>query len=229
MQRAGVTLDPDSGVADGYPELLTDDPVTAGSSASRRRSRRVARRGSSAFIRSGSVKTSSAFRRAGARPPSCPLATRELTMQIYEEGCPAARAHKSFPALESKLLAIGGTRVVPLPDPYIDLLIQQGQVIAGEPAKKIRGRRCQCHRNVALRYLANPDAYQIATGYGLVASDGWWRQHSWLWDSERVLETTVVRDVYFGVVLDLVAAAGFVHQVVVDVLPELEEFLLRND
>ena len=29
MQRAGVTLDPDGGVADGYAELLTDDPVTA--------------------------------------------------------------------------------------------------------------------------------------------------------------------------------------------------------
>jgi hypothetical protein len=150
-------------------------------------------------------------------------------MQTYEEGCPAARAHKSFPALESKLLAIGGTRVVPLPDPHIDLLIQQGQVIAGEPAKKVRGRQCKCHRNVALRYLANPGAYQIATGYGLTFDDGLWQQHSWLWDGERVMETTVMRDVYFGVVLDRVAAAGFVLGVVVYLLPELVEFLLRND
>jgi hypothetical protein len=157
------------------------------------------------------------------------LATRELTMQTYEEARQAARAHKSFLALESKLLAIGGTRVEPSRDPPIDLLIQQGQVIAGEPAKKFRGRQCQCHRNVALRYLANPGAYQIATGYGLTADDGCWRRHSWLWDGERVMETTVMRDVYFGVVLDHVAAAGFVLGVVVYLLPELEEFLLRID
>ena len=29
MQRAGVTLDPDGGVADGYATLLTDDPAAA--------------------------------------------------------------------------------------------------------------------------------------------------------------------------------------------------------
>ena len=29
MRRAGVTLDPDGGVADGYAELLTDDPAAA--------------------------------------------------------------------------------------------------------------------------------------------------------------------------------------------------------
>jgi hypothetical protein len=45
-------------------------------------------------------------------------------MQTCDEARQAARAHKSFPALEAKLLAIGGTRVVPLPDPDIDLLIQ---------------------------------------------------------------------------------------------------------
>jgi len=29
MQQAGVTLDPDGGVADGYAELVTDDPAAA--------------------------------------------------------------------------------------------------------------------------------------------------------------------------------------------------------
>ena len=149
-------------------------------------------------------------------------------MQTYEEASQAARSHKSFPALEAKLLAVGGTGIVPLPDPYIDLLIQQGQVIAGEPARKVRGRQCQCHQNVALRYLAYPRTYQIATGYGLTAADGLWRQHSWLWDGKRVVETTVVRDVYFGVVLDRVAAAGFVLGEVVNLLPGLDEFLKRN-
>src|SRR5262249_7341694 len=133
-------------------------------------------------------------------------------MQHYEEARQAARAHKSFSALEAKLLAIGGSRVVPEPDPDIDLLVQHGQVMAGKPPKKVRGRPSMCHHNVALRYLADPRTYQIATGYVLTAEDGLWRQHSWLWDGKRVVETTVERDVYFGVVLDRVDAAGFVFR-----------------
>ena len=43
----------------------------------------------------------------------------ELTMQAYEEASQAARSHESFPALEARLLAVGGTRVVPSPDPHI--------------------------------------------------------------------------------------------------------------
>ena len=122
-------------------------------------------------------------------------------MQTYEEACQAARSHKSFPALEAKLLAVGGTRVVPSPDPHIGLLIQQGRVIAGKLPKKVRGRRSRCHHNVAFRYLDNPFTYEIATGYGLTAADGLWRQHSWLWDGKHVVETTVDFVRYFGVVL----------------------------
>jgi hypothetical protein len=81
---------------------------------------------------------------------------------------------------------------------------------------------------VALRYLADTRAYQITTGYGLTADDGLWRQHSWLWDGKRVVETTVERDIYFGVVLDRVAAPGFVFRAVADILPGLDEFLKRN-
>src|SRR5262249_32204744 len=107
-------------------------------------------------------------------------------------------------------------------------LSQRGQVIAGKPPKRVRGKGNRCHHNVAFRYLDNPFTYEIATGYGLTAADGLWRQHSWLWDGKRVLETTVVRDVYFGVVLDRVAAAGFVFGVVAYLLPELEEFFTGN-
>jgi hypothetical protein len=141
-----------------------------------------------------------------------------------------ARSHKFFPELEAKLLAVGGTRVVPVPNPhpYIEHLIQRGRVIAGEPAKKVRGKQCLCHQNVALRYLAYPRTYQIATGYGLTDDGGCWQRHSWLWDGKRVVETTVVRDVYFGVILDRVDAAGFVFGVVACLLPDLDEFFKRN-
>jgi hypothetical protein len=149
-------------------------------------------------------------------------------MQPYEEARQAARAHKSFPALEAKLLAIGGTTVVPWPDPHIELIIQRGQVSAGTPPKSVRGRPSRCHHNVALHYLADPRACQIATGYGLTAADGCWRQHSWLWDGMQVVETTTKRDIYFGVVLDRVEAAGFVFRAVADLLPGLDEFLKRN-
>ena len=65
-------------------------------------------------------------------------------------------------------------------------------------------------------------------GYGLTAEDGLWRQHTWLWDGVRVLETTCMRDVYFGVVLDRLEAADFVLRVVMAVLPGMDELLRRE-
>jgi hypothetical protein len=144
----------------------------------------------------------------------------------YEEARRAARAHPRFPELEARLLSIGGTEVVPLPDPHLGLLLARGQVMDGRPPKKVRGRPSRCHENVSLRYLADPH-FRVVTGYGLTADDSLWRQHSWLWTGSRVLETTCLRDIYFGVVLDRVEAAGFVLRVVVDVLPGLDELFQR--
>src|SRR5262245_39344590 len=128
-------------------------------------------------------------------------------MKTIEKRRQAARAQKSFRALQAKLLSLGGTEVVLQPDdPHLELLLQHGEVMGGKPCKKVRGRPGRCHYNAAVRYFADPRTYRIATGYGLIYEDGVWHQHSWLWDGKRVLETTVVRDIYFGVILDHVEA-----------------------
>jgi hypothetical protein len=43
-------------------------------------------------------------------------------MPTYEEARQAARAHQSFPALEAKLLAVGGTGVAPQPERVLSVL-----------------------------------------------------------------------------------------------------------
>ena len=57
-----------------------------------------------------------------------------------------------------------------------------------------------CHGNAATLFRAGKG--MIATGYAL-DEDGLWRQHSWVVDSKRrVIETTVRRKAYYGIVCD---------------------------
>jgi hypothetical protein len=128
--------------------------------------------------------------------------------------------------LYAKLLAIGGERVVPMPDPHIDILLGRGEVFGNAAVKRVRGEPNRCHQNVALRHLLSRGRLKICTGYAL-SEDGLWRQHSWLHDGERVLETTVARRVYFGVRLDPVEAAPFVLGEVIPLLPGAQVFIER--
>ena len=80
----------------------------------------------------------------------------------------------SLKKLRKRLLAIGGKKVVELPDPHLEVSLKRGKVMEGKKPKKIHGRPNRCHHNVALFYLLKPDQYQIVTGYAL-AEDGYWR------------------------------------------------------
>jgi hypothetical protein len=122
----------------------------------------------------------------------------------------AAATRDLFPALEAKLLAIAGKRVVFMPEPHIVMIVEHGELIGGLSTRVVRGMPHRCHLNVARRYLARPGRYQIATGYGLTREDGMWRPYSWLFDGLEITETTVPRDAYFGVLLDRWEAASFV-------------------
>lgn len=62
--------------------------------------------------------------------------------------------------------------------------------------------RGACHRNVAKLWFRKAlKLAAIGTGYAL-SEDGSWRMHSWgIRKDGRVVETTVVRMKYFGLVL----------------------------
>lgn len=83
-------------------------------------------------------------------------------------------------------------------------LLEQGTLSYGDNHRLIKGQPSSCHSNSAKLYDENPDRLRIATGYAL-SEDGCWRQHSWLVDKdndEQIIETTVPRVAYYGIVLD---------------------------
>ncbi len=108
---------------------------------------------------------------------------------------------QKYAALENRLLAYGGSRMVYLPEPHLVGLLSHGQVFDGRVVLK-RGLPNRCHENVAALWNKNRSTSAIVTGYAL-SDDGLWRQHSWLLRKQHVIETTMRRERYFGVVLDL--------------------------
>jgi hypothetical protein len=108
---------------------------------------------------------------------------------------------KLFPdgkLLKKKLLAIGGSRVVWMPeDQHLSSLITSGSEFSLDKRKKTRGETNRCHTNVARLFFKKN--MNIATGYAL--ADDRWIQHSWGYDGKKIFETTCLFDAYYGVVL----------------------------
>lgn len=110
-----------------------------------------------------------------------------------------------------------GTLVVPAPggDPNMRRLVTDGTLTSpgrGVTVRVVKGERNRCHSNVARRWATRKrNDMSIATGYCL-DDDGLWRCHSWLVTTDRktVVETTVPRVAYFGIVLDDGEATDFV-------------------
>lgn len=96
----------------------------------------------------------------------------------------------------------------PRPDAAVFLLIQDGFVMSG-PVKLRAMLGSACHANVSRLWIARKqEIVAIGTGYALSA-DGLWRQHSWGVRREGILETTVPREKYFGIVLQGSQAHSF--------------------
>ena len=122
----------------------------------------------------------------------------------------AVERQPDLEVLRRLLLGIGGIHLVapPYPDADLPLLIDAGFVMGG-PVVRRTMTKSECHRNVAeiwgrkLHGLVG-----IGTGYSL-SDDGLWRQHSWGLRREGILETTVPRLKYFGVLLQRVNADAF--------------------
>src|SRR5262249_35444299 len=108
-----------------------------------------------------------------------------------------------FKALESRLLAIGGSRVQRLHDLDCRFLLEHGRQFETEERRKIRGCRRRCHHSVALNFawraLSGRYPWEIVTGYAL--HTGSWVRQSWLWEGTCVLETTADFERYYGVIL----------------------------
>jgi hypothetical protein len=112
----------------------------------------------------------------------------------------------------SHLLGMGGDRVaVPLNEDrgFCEALMNVGKVTSYKKLRTKNGEERECHKNSATLWLSNSTKYRIATGYGL-SDDGVWRRHSWIMTVDgNLIETTVRRDLYFGIVLDNRIAQSF--------------------
>lgn len=103
--------------------------------------------------------------------------------------------------LRNDLLDIKGEEVVPSYEPDSKSLVERGHIISSENVIYTKMRDSQCHMNVRYLYLEDDSIDDIATGWAL-SSDGLWRQHSWAIKNGSVVETTVGRDIYYGIILN---------------------------
>jgi hypothetical protein len=116
-------------------------------------------------------------------------------------------------ALEATLLAVGGSAAVPPgnPDPMIRVFLDDGKGLEQPTVVTVTGDENECHVNAANLWRSGQST-AIGTGYAL--SDDLWREHSWGWDVDgRLIETTKVRDRYFGIRLEGDAAGRFAEWV----------------
>jgi len=128
--------------------------------------------------------------------------------------------------LYSRILEHGGDRVVPMPEPHLDLLLDRAEYYPGR-SLTLPGRPCHCHVNCSIEYMASPDIYRLATVYAL-SKDELWRQHSWLVKrGNKIIETTSKRHAYFGVVLNELEALMFVCGNVVSRLPGFDAHIAK--
>ncbi|MCC6523314.1 MAG: hypothetical protein IT373_11675 [Polyangiaceae bacterium] len=142
-----------------------------------------------------------------SRFPRLPAARARF---LAERLAAATRRQPRLKELAAHLRALGGRALVPPParEPHLRLLLGRGKVFDGASAKARRGRASDCHGNVARLWLRRLADFTVGVGYAL-SDDGLWRQHSWLLDGARVLETTEPRVLYFGCELGLERSLAF--------------------
>ena len=104
--------------------------------------------------------------------------------------------------LREKLLRIGGSGVVlwngSNEKAFVECLLEYGDVYSTQKIGFRKGAANLCHENTRRWAKQRPNWYNYATGYAL--SGQIWRPHSWLFNPKknRVLETTVQQEKYFG-------------------------------
>lgn len=148
-------------------------------------------------------------------------------------GSPNYRVHndpRKFD-LRDALVRFGGEEVcMPYAEEDLIKLLRRGQLWPGKGLLMNPWRPSHCNENSSLCWEANQDKFLLATGYAL-SNDGLWRKHSWCVmqtpNNNKIVETTELRGLYFGFVMDLEETVNFVSRNillgVVDVLDETRE------
>lgn len=127
----------------------------------------------------------------------------EWKKRLGEQGMTAETRlpDEEYETLKQILLSFGGEAVVIDSEPYLEKIMDRGELFSGDGALFRKGNRNRCHENAGSNFAQHGDL--IATDYALPI-DGVWRQHSWNIDKDNgtVIETTEPWIVYFGFVLD---------------------------
>lgn len=114
-------------------------------------------------------------------------------------------------SLRQELLSVSGAEMVPAREPDLDAMVTKGSVIEPTNIVIIEGQTSECHQNSALLYQNNKSVTEIGTGWAL-SEDGLWRQHSWVMKNSELIETTIKRTKYYGILLKNTEAEEFVSK-----------------
>ena len=147
--------------------------------------------------------------------------------QLFERYQAILKDNPEVQALRETLLNIGGNEIVTaLPvdsyNPALSRVLLSRGLVMGGPVTLKEMEPCNCHENVARLWLANDHRLiGIGSGYRL-SDDGLWREHSWGVRREGIIETTVPRVKYFGILWQEVNIPWMDDDWVASVLDETE-------
>jgi hypothetical protein len=122
--------------------------------------------------------------------------------------------HKSVRDLCTHLLVIGGESVAVQfnePPEVCKAILKFGEITPSNNLKMAKGEERECHTNSAVLWSKNRKKYFLVTGFAL-SDDGTWRRHSWVKTKDgKLIETTIKREIYFGMTLEEEIAEAFLQ------------------
>ena len=140
----------------------------------------------------------------------------EVDRLWQKENAKAARSDARKAGVLDRLLQIDPDSAVvrlaeALPED-IYYLKEKGREYNAGNVELFKMKPISCHANSSELYEEDPENTTIVTGYGLGPKDSLWREHTWVVRDGRVIETTTLRNAYFGYPLTRKQAAEFTEE-----------------